>query len=304
MNLKEFDLNLLRVFDLMLKEKKVSGVADALGVTQPAISRSLKRLRGLLGDELFYRTSTGMEPTAYARHLAEPVAFALATLDNAISSGLTFDPATSTREFTLRMSDIGEIYLLPRLMRFLAKEAPGVSISVVRGNHDSLKNDMEAGRIDLAVGLIDGLEGGFFRRQVYKQGYVCVFRPEHPLAGRPMTLDDFSAAGHAVVSAVGTGHAQVDELIEKQGIRRTVKLRIPNYASLEHLLAATDLIATVPAALIHPDIHPLALAYSRHPVPLPRLSIDQYWHARFHRDPANQWLRNAVAVHCALPPTD
>lgn len=301
MDLNDFDLNLLLVFDHMLKEKSVSKVAEVLGVTQPAISRSLKRLREQLGDELFYRTPTGMVPTAYAQHLAEPIADALHAIGNAFNNSFSFDPATSQREFTLRMSDIGEIYILPRLMRVLAEEAPGVSVTIVRCNGETLRAGMEAGTIDLAIGLIDGLEAGFFRRQIYRQGYVCVFRPGHPLAGTDMTLDDFLSARHAVVTAVGTGHARIDDLIEKQGIRRKVTLRVPNYASLERLLQGTDLIATVPEALVQPNIHPFALAYSRHPVDLPKLSIDAFWHARAHRDPANQWLRNVIAVRCALP---
>ena len=301
MDLNDFDLNLLLVFDHLLKEKSVSKVAEVLGVTQPAISRSLKRLREQLGDELFYRTPNGMVPTAYAQHLAGPIADALDAIGNAFSNSFSFDPATSQRYFTLRMSDIGEIYILPRLMRILAEEAPGVSVTIVRGNGDALRAGMEAGTIDLAIGLIDGLEAGFFRRQIFRQGYVCVFRPGHPLAGRDMSLEDFLGAQHAVVSAVGTGHARIDELIEKQGIRRKVKLRVPNYASLERLLQGTDLIATVPEALVQPNIHPFALAYSRHPVDLPKLSIDAFWHARAHRDPANQWLRNVIAVRCALP---
>nr|WP_319563703.1 LysR family transcriptional regulator [uncultured Rhodoferax sp.] len=302
MNLKDFDLNLLLVFDQLLKEKKVSSVADTLGVSQPAISRSLKRLRELLGDELFYRTSTGMEPTAYAIHLAEPIAYALDSMKYAISHGASFDPKGSRKNFTIRMSDIGEIVILTRLMRVLAQEAPGVSITVVRCNNEALKVEMEAGRIDLAIGLIEGLEAGFFRQQLYKQGYVCVFRPNHPLAKMPLTLEDFIAAEHVVVTAAGSGHAEVDNLIERQGIRRNVKLRIPYYASLEHLLQSTDLIATVPEALIQPNIYQLSLAYSKHPVQLPRLSISQFWHARFHRDPASQWLRKIVSVQCAIPP--
>jgi DNA-binding transcriptional LysR family regulator len=301
MDLKDFDLNLLLVFDQLLKERKVSSVADSLGVTQPAVSRSLKRLRQLLGDELFCRTANGMEPTAYARHLAEPIGYALDSLRQAISQEFAFDPGRSRRNFTLRMSDIGEIYILPRLMRRVSSEAPGVSITVVRSNVETLKHEMEAGRIDLAIGLIEGLETGFFRRQILKQGYVCVFRPGHPLAGKAMSVDDFVAADHAVVTAAGTGHARIDEVIEKQGIKRKVKLSVPNYASLEHLLQSTDLIATVPEALVQPNIYPLALAWSKHPVALPQLSIDQFWHARFHRDPANRWLRNLIAVHCALP---
>ncbi|KYO84085.1 LysR family transcriptional regulator [Pseudomonas aeruginosa] len=300
MDLKKVDLNLLLIFDLIFKEKKVSAVADALGVSQPAISRSLKRLRELLGDELFYRTSTGMEPTAYALHMAEPISYALSSLSAALSDGAPFDPLHSKKEFIVRMSDIGEIYILPRLLRVLAEQAPGVSVTIVRGNNETLKSDMESGRIDLAIGLLE-LEAGFFRRQLYKQGYVCVFRRDHPFAKEGLTLEDFLEADHVVVTAVGSGHAKVDELIEKKGIRRKIKLRVPQYASLEHLLKGSDLIATVPEALVQPGIFSPALGCSEHPVQLPRLSIDLFWHARLHRDPANQWLRNVIAIQCELP---
>ena len=117
-------------------------------------------------------------------------------------------------------------------------------------------------------------------------------------------LEDYLEAEHAVVSAEGTGHARIDEIIEKRGLKRKVRLRVPSYASLEHLLQSTDLVATVPEVLVHPKVYPLALAYSKHPVELPRLSINQFWHARFHRDPANKWLRNLIADQCELPEID
>ncbi|MCB5944396.1 LysR family transcriptional regulator [Acidocella sp. KAb 2-4] len=301
MDLQDFDLNLLLVFDQMLKTRKVSRAAEALGVTQPAISRALKRLRALLGDELFHRTAHGMEPTAYAEHLAGPVSAALQTLQNALSQELPFDPRTSQRRFTIRMSDIGELTILPRLLRHLGQVAPGVALTIVRGSHDTLKTEMETGQVDLAIGLIEDLEAGFFRRRIFRQGYVCVFRPDHPLAGRALTLEDFAAAEHVVVTAAGTGHARIDELIEAQGIARKIKLRVPQYASLEPLLRASDLIATVPEALVQPGLYPLALGAARHPVALPILPIEMFWHARSHRDPANAWLRQTIAVECALP---
>jgi DNA-binding transcriptional LysR family regulator len=301
MDLQDFDLNLLLVFDQMLKTKKVSSAAEALGVTQPAISRSLKRLRTLLGDDLFHRTPSGMEPTAYAEHLARPIGAALESLRNAISQEFQFDPRTSRRNFTIRMSDIGELYILPRLLRHLSREAPGISIAIVRDNNETLKADMETGRVDLAIGLIETLETGFFRRQIFRQGYVCVFRPDHPLAGQPMTLEDFRRAEHVLITAAGTGHARIDALIEAHGIIRKVKLRVPTYASLERLLLGSDLIATVPEALVQTNLHPLALGHARHPLPLPALPIEEFWHARSHRDPANIWLRTVIAVHCALP---
>lgn len=300
MDLKEFDLNLLLVFDQLLKDRNLSRVAVNLGVTQPAVSRSLKRMRLLLGDELFCRTGRGMEPTAYALHLAEPIRHALESLQRAISEEYAFDPARSRRNFVLRLTEIGELFILPRLMRMLSVQAPYVMITVVRNSLDSLKFEMEDGQIDLAVGLIEHLETGFFSRQLLEQGYVCVFRSQHPLAGKKLSLEDFEAADHVVVDSSDTGHALIDEMIERQGIKRRVKLRVPDYGTLERLLQSTDLIATVPEALIHPDVAPLALAYSPHPLSLPRLPIRQLWHQRFHRDPGNRWLRELIAAHFTL----
>ena len=298
MDLKNFDLNLLIIFDELMKERSVSAVANHLGVTQPAISRSLKRLRQLFGDELFCRTPKGMEPTSYALYIAEPICSSLGALRSTIGQQFEFNPLESRRNFTIRMSDIGEVYILPRLLQILGTEAPHVSITIVRDNIESLKSEMEAGRIDLAIGLIDGLEAGFFRRQFYKQGYVCAFRRDHPLASQPLSLKDFMEAEHAIVTASGTGHIRIDELIEKQGIHRNIKLRVPNYASLERLLSNSNLIATIPEVLAKPNMSPFSLAISKHPVELPQLAIDQFWHSRFHKDPGNSWLRNLIADKC------
>jgi len=301
MNLKEFDLNLLLVFDQLLKERNLSVVADNLGVTQPAVSRSLKRLRLSLGDELFCRTGRGMEPTAYALHLAEPIRHALESLDHAISEEYKFDPEQSRRNFVLRLTEIGELFIVPRLMRLLGDQAPNVSITIVRHSLDSLKSEMESGEIDLAIGLFENLETGFFCRQLLEQGYVCVFRSQHPLAGANLSLNDFESADHVVVDSSDTGHARIDEIIRRDGIKRKVRLRVPDYGTLERLLQGTDLIATVPEALVHPDVVPLALAYSKLPLTLPRLPINQLWHSRSHRDPGNRWLRELIAAHFTLP---
>ena len=302
MDLEEFDLNLLLVFDRLVKTRKVSAVADALGVTQPAISRALQRLRATLGDELFFRTPAGMEPTTYAAHLAGPVSAALESLRAAIKDEFQFNPHTSQRNFTIRMTDIGELTILPRLLRYVENAAPALTFKIVRDNGAALKAEMEAGQIDLAIGLIEDLGAGFFRRPFFRQGYVCMFRLDHPLACKSMTRDDFERAEHVVVTAAGTGHTRIDELIEAQGVKRKIKLRVPNYASLELLLLASDLIATVPEALAQADLRTSAIKFANHPLELPTLPIELFWHARSHHDPANIWLRKIIAVECALPP--
>ena len=182
MELARLDLNLLLVFHHLLREKRVSNVATVLSMSQPAVSSALGRLRASLGDELFLRTQSGMEPTPYALQLAEPVAFALEGLQQALNVRASFDPLTSERRFTLAMTDVGEMYFLPVLMDALAQAAPGVTLQVVSVTQSSLKDDMASGRIDLALGLLPQLQAGFFQKALFRQAYVCLMRQGHALS--------------------------------------------------------------------------------------------------------------------------
>src|SRR5437879_5232296 len=184
MELKDIDLNLLVIFNQLLTERKVSKVAENLGLGQPAVSNALARLRKLFGDELFLRTSIGMQPTPFADQLAESIGYALGMIHGAINVRNSFDPATSKRSFSVGMTDIGEIYFLPRLMEKIQKMAPSVSISTVRNTAINLKDSMEAGHIDLAIGLLPQLKAGFFQRRLFMQQYVCMFKEGHRLDKR------------------------------------------------------------------------------------------------------------------------
>lgn len=295
MELRDIDLNLLLVFDRMLAEKRVSAVAESLGLSQPAISNALARLRRAFGDELFLRTARGMEPTPFALQLAEPVAYAMGTLHGALNQQTVFDPATSTRSFTLAMTDIGEIYFAPVLMEVLSRAAPGVTISTVRNTAVNLRDAMEAGQVDIAIGLLPQLKASIFQRRLFKQRYVCLFSATHPLAAKSkLTLKDFSAAEHLLVKAAGTGHGQVDELMAAQGIARHIRLTVPHFVAIGHILRSTPMIATVPERLAQSIAEPFGLVWRTHPVALPQIAINAFWHARFHRDPGNQWLRGVL----------
>lgn len=294
MELRKIDLNLLVIFNQLLVERRVSTVADRLDLTQPAVSNALKRLRLLLQDELFLRTSRGMEPTPYALQLAEPVAYALGTLHSALNQRTNFDPLASTRTFTLAVTDIGEIYFMPILMNALAEQAPNIRISTVRNTASSLKEDMEAGSVDLAIGLLPSLQAGFFQRRLFRQRYVCMYRKEHPLAKKPITLEDFCEAEHVCVIAANTGHGEVDVLLERAGITRRMRLVVPHFIAVGHILQTTDLIATVPERFAARCEGPFNLTSSPHPAKLPDIAINLFWHAKYHRDPANRWLRQLV----------
>ncbi|WP_017760623.1 LysR family transcriptional regulator [Pseudacidovorax intermedius] len=296
MDLKQLDLNLLLVFNQLLAERSVSGAARALGLSQPAVSNALARLRKAMGDELFLRTSRGMEPTPRATQLAEPVAAALQLLQGALRQDQGFDPATSSRAFTIGMTDIGEIYFLPTLMDALAEAAPGVTVSTVRNTAVQLKDEMETGHVDLALGLMPQLRTGFFQRRLFTQRYVCLMRQGHPLDKRRIGLREFSAAEHLVVVSAGTGHGVVEDELARQGIERRVRLTVPHFVALGHILAGTDMIATVPERLAQRMAGPFGLRWLSHPAPLPEIGIHLLWHARLHREPANQWLRQLIAT--------
>lgn len=297
MQLRDIDLNLLVVFNQLLIDGRVSIVAETLGITQPAVSNALKRLRTLLKDELFLRTARGMEPTPFALQLAEPVAYALGTLHSALNQNVIYDPATSARTFTLAITDIGEIYFLPQLMEVVTRLAPNVRISTVRNTAASLKEDMEAGKVDLAIGLIPQLQAGFFQRRLFKQRYVCMLRRGHPAADRPMTLELFQSLEHVLVVSAGTGHGEVDTMLDRAGVRRNVRLVVPHFVAVGHILHSTNLIATVPERLAMRCVEPFDLIAVPHPANLPEIAIKLFWHARYHRDPANRWLRQLIFDH-------
>jgi DNA-binding transcriptional LysR family regulator len=295
MELQEIDLNLLVVFRHLLEERSVSRVADRLDLSQPAVSNALRRLRKLLGDELFLRTPAGMVPTPFAEQLAESVTYGLGMIHGALNQRASFDPQTSQRAFVIGMTDIGEIYFLPPLMELLRKKAPGVTVSTYRNSGGNLREDMEAGKVDLALGSLPGLKAGFFHRRLFGQPYLCMFRKDHPLAKKKLTLRDFSAADHLLVASPGTGHGLVDEILKRSGIERRIALTVPHFVAVGHILQATDLVATVTERFAERMIEPFGLIAVPHPAKLPPLAVNAFWHAKVHQDPANQWLRGLVA---------
>jgi DNA-binding transcriptional LysR family regulator len=295
MELQEIDLNLLVVFRHLLDERSVSRVADRLDLSQPAVGNALRRLRKLLGDELFLRTPAGMVPTPFAEQLAESVTYGLGMIHDALNQRASFDPKTSQRAFVIGITDIGEIYFLPPLMELLRKQAPGVTVSTYRSSAGNLREDMEMGKVDLALGSLPGLKAGFFHRRLFEQHYVCMFRKDHPLAKKRLTLRSFSAADHLLVASPGTGHGQIDEILKRSGVERRIALTVPHFVAVGHILQATDLVATVPERFAQRMLDPFRLVAVPHPATLPAVAINAFWHAKVHRDPANQWLRGLIA---------
>lgn len=294
MDLKNIDLNLLIVFQQLFRDRQVTKAAESLDLSQPAVSSALNRMRRLLGDELFYRSCSGMQPTPYAEQLAEPISEALAMIQQTLIRRSTFDPATSSRRFIIAMTDIGEIYFLPSLIGSIAKTAPGVTISTVRNNKVNLKEEMAEGKVDLAIGLLPDLKSDFYQRRLFRQSYCCLFRKGHPLDGKSFGLEEFSNAEHVVVISAGTGHGKTDELMENSTIRRNVRLRVPHFVALPYILKETNLIATVPDKIAERLASSFPLSYVPHPITLPEIQINIFWHTKYHQEEGSKWLRTLI----------
>jgi DNA-binding transcriptional LysR family regulator len=237
-----------------------------------------------------------MEPTPYALQLAEPIAYALNTIHSSLNERTVFDAATSTRRFTLGLSDIGEVNFLPQIVQRLAQVAPKVSISTLRTRHENMAEAMETGSVDIAMGTLSDLRAGFFQRRLFKQRYVVMFRKGHPLDKGAITPEEYAAAEHLVVVPPGSLHALVNESIERRGIQRNVRLSVGHFVAVGHILGSgtNDLVATVPVTYAERCTAPFNLAWVEHPVPLPDFSVNLFWHAKFHREAGNKWLRNLL----------
>ncbi|MFJ5536518.1 LysR family transcriptional regulator [Vreelandella titanicae] len=292
--LANIDLNLLVVFDLLYQEQNTQRVALRLGITQPAVSHALKRLRHLLEDELFERTSQGLQPTPRASRMHPGIADALARMNDTLNLCDDFNPAKSERTFHINMTDIGEIVFLPRLLQHLSRHAPGVSLNTVRSHHNDLKNGMEEGEIDLAVGLIPQLGAGFYQQRLFVQRYVCLMREHHPLAAEVFSLEAFRTAHHAVVVARGTGHGIIEEQLAHAGVVRPVRLTLPHFAAVPYIVSSSDLVVTVTDKLAEATRARFGLAIREHPLTFPEIPINLFWHRRFHQDPGNRWLRGLM----------
>src|SRR5688500_18666600 len=301
MNVQDIDLNLLRVFDAVLHEKGVTPAAARLGLTQPAVSNALARLRKLLGDALFVRTPRGVDATPFARELAEPVRQALALLESALAHGPGFDPASATRAFRFYMSDLGQVEFLPPLVERVQNAAPGVRLEAVAADLEHIGDALGAGALDLAVGFLPALGPPVERRALFRDPYVCLMRADHPAIGSRLTRKQFVEASHVLVTYRGGGHRVIEEALERAGAARRIALRVPHFTVVPMVLERTDLILTLPARVARVFERRGRFKALPPPVPMPSAEVAVHWHERFEADPGNRWLREQVVQLFGAP---
>ncbi len=289
------DLNLLSVFQEVYRERQISAAARRLGLTQSAVSNALARLRRSFGDELFVRTAHGMQPTPLAQQMAEPIGAAMAQVALALSQRSRFDPATSGRRFTLAMTDVGEVYFMPVLIERCRAVAPNVEIASIRANGLTLKDDMETGRVDLAIGAFEDVSEALYHRALFRQRFVSMFRKEHPLARGKVDLARFVAASHLIVDAAQSPYDRINGLLEKAGVTAATRFRVPHFTAVPYIVSTSDLVVTVPQKLAESAASPFGLKWIEPPLALPTLQTNVFWHRRFNHDPGIQWLRGLIA---------
>lgn len=292
--LRGLDLNLLVVFQYLLEERNISAVARRLNISQPAVSNALRRLRNALDDELFVRTGEGMQPTPLAERLTEPVGEALSLLTHMLDFRDEFDPAHGMRRFRVAMSDVGEIHFMPTLILRCSQEAPGVRIESVRLTGSDLRREMEAGRVDLAVGAFDDLGEGFFQRMLFRQRYLTLYRKDNPQAKDAVNVEAFLAANHLIVSQAAP-YRQINQMLERTGLVLSDHFSVPHFGSVPYIVSTTDLLATVPEHLARVVASRFTLGAFEPPLHVPSLQTNLIWARRFHRDAANLWLRSLIA---------
>lgn len=289
------DLNLLPVFEALLRHGNVTRAAADIGLTQSAMSGALGRLRRQLGDPLFVNTRAGMLPTPRALELAPSLTDALATVRRALNGRDAFDPRRTPRTLRVYMTDVGEMVLLPALMRHLDEHGPVLRLETAQLPAAELAVRMENGDIDLAVSYLPLLRGKIRRTRLFEERYVCMTRPDHPLGRRgALTLEEFLSARHVLISSMGSGHQQLERALAEHGVEENVALRMPHFVVIPLIVASTDLIVSLPSRvaevstrLVKMKVHPL-------PIPIPSFDVSIYWHTRVENDAANRWLRDTL----------
>lgn len=300
-NLRTFDLNLLRVFEAISRDGNVSKAADQLGMSQSAVSNALNRLRNQFGDPLFVRTRHGMEPTPRAAQLTEALLHGMSTIRSALSEGGTFDPAVSTHRFTLLMTDVGQIAFLPTILSRIASEAPHVDLSVIEYGLERYEELLENGTADLAIGRIS-LSETLMSEQIHSAPFVVLLMRDHPLLRRDprgeLVLDyaSYLAAPHVSVRPRGATGDPVSQALGADARKRRIALSIPHATALPTIIENTELIATIPSVCARYLVANSALVTVAPPLAIESNHVHMWWHKRNSRDAGHRWLRQLFAT--------
>ena len=294
MKLSDVDLNLFVVFDAIYTEGNLTRAGEIIGITQPAVSNSLSRLRTLFDDPLFVRTAEGMVPTPVAQNIIGPVRQALGLIRSSVQDSEVFDPSASDKRFRISMNDLSQAIYLPWLMTRIKAEAPNVAVEVYQVHRRDMHTELASGNLDLAIDISLTPDPQINQSGLYSHPQVCVVRKDHPVLREKLDIETYIALDHIHISSRRGGLGHVDLALGKMGKRRNIALRMQHYLAAPQLLARTDLAMTVPLTFAQFLANTGPMSYFELPFEVPNIDSHLYWHESTENDQANQWLRNLI----------
>lgn len=290
-HLRTVDLNLLVILDALLEERSVTRAGRRLGMSQPAVSRALTRLRGLFSDPLLVESRSGYLLTPRARDIRPDLQAMLAGVD-AMLEASPYDPSTASGTFRLFVTDLHAAALIPRLLVRLDAEAPGMDLDVLPVG-PRVMEALESGEADAAIGVSSGAPAEIRRRALYQERFCTLMRVGHP-AVQDLTLGRYLEAGHIVVNIGSAEPANVDAALAGSGAKRRVRVRAPSFLAAVEIAAHSDLMLTLPVSLVHTAAASGRLVARPSPVKLAPIAMDLFWHARFQNEARHIWLRSVI----------
>ncbi|MFV1919113.1 LysR substrate-binding domain-containing protein [Sphingomonas sp. MJ1 (PH-R8)] len=290
-----YDLNLLPIFIALMEERSVTRAAERLGMTQPALSNALARLRLMMKDQLFVRERYGIQPTAIALDLAPAIAEALARLDDAVLGQQEFDPAQAERLLTIAPNGYAEFVLVPAIVARLQQVAPGIRLRLTPYGNDLTDTGVVSGTTALVLGRIVDPPDNLVVQHVMDEGLACIVRADHPDIGGGITRDQFESLRHVNVVPPGRMRAGLFQALAQQQLKRDVAISVTNFFAVAEMVAVTDYCATLPKLICRRLENDSRLKVLAPPVDLGTFPVEMAWHVRYRHDPAHRWLRALIS---------
>jgi len=289
-----YDLNLLPTFIVLMEERNVTRAAERLGITQPALSNTLTRLRAMLRDPLFIRERYGMQPTQKAQELAPAIAAALAALDDVILGQQDFDPARAERLFTIAPNSFVEFALMPAVVARLGREAPGIRLRLTPFGGELAETGVVSGSTALVMGRVTDPPDTLVVQHLMDDGLACVLRADHPQVGDRLSREQYERLKHVNMLPPGRLRAGLFQALERQSLRREVAVSVTHFLAIPELIAVTDYCTTLPRLVCRRLARDARLKVVPTPVDLGRFPVEMAWHVRYRQDPAHRWLRSLI----------
>lgn len=290
-----YDLNLLPVFVTLMEERSVTRAAARLGITQPALSNALARLRVTMRDPLFIRERYGIQPTPMALELAPAIAAALAKLDEVMLGQQEFDPAQAAQLVTVAPNSYVEFVLMPAVVARLREVAPGVRLRLTPYGSDLVETGVVSGTTAMVLGRITDPPDSLVVQHFMDDGLACVVRADHPEIGDRITPEQYGHLKHVNVLPPGRLRAGLFQALEQRGLRREVAVSVTHFLAVPEMIAVTDYCATLPRLICRRLGSDPRLKIVPAPVDLGTFPVEMAWHVRYRNDPAHRWLRSLIA---------